>query len=116
MADGDGEDDGIEDIGAPPVVPGMRVWTDPTGGEPPTAEERARFNIPEPSQAAAEAMRKIATKQEAAANAPPAGPDPRVAVLAALVAKFPEFNADWPEKVQERWFSGFERIMDAGLK
>ena len=115
------DDDEDDDMGggAPPDDPRFRVWTPEAiataASAPPTADERARFGIPEPSPAASSAMAKIAAKREADSEAADR-PDPRIAVLAALVAKFPEFDANWPEKVQERWFSGFERIMDAGLK
>ncbi|MGA8612937.1 MAG: DUF5343 domain-containing protein [Xanthobacteraceae bacterium] len=34
-----------------------------------------------------------------------------------LLEKFPDFDPKWEQKIQERWFAGFERLMDsAGLK
>jgi hypothetical protein len=101
------DDDGPMDEGAPPVIGAVRVWKDPTDSMPPTAEERARFNIPDaPPPRPASAPLAAAAPEE----------DKRVSVLAALVAKFPEFNAEWPAKTQDAWFDAFKRLMDAGLK
>ena len=118
MADVDGEPDDDSDPiegGVPVVGPGVRVHIDPDGSGPPTAEERARFNIPEPSAAATSAMAKIAAKKERDLELADR-PDPRIAFLTALVAKFPEFDTGWPEATMTKWFTGFERILEAGLK
>lgn len=110
MADGDGEDDG-DDFGAPPIDPRLRVWTDPSGAGPATPEERAHFGIPEPSEAAAAAMAKI----QARADNPPTSESAESAnaiAIKAIVDKFPEFRAEWPVKLQERWFAAYERLLN----
>lgn len=108
MADGEQEDD---DEGIPVIPPGVRVHVDPDPSGPPTAEERARFNIPEPSPAAASALKRI---QDRTADPRASGVDP--SVITALVAKFPDFNPEWPAKTQAAWFSSFEQLMKAGLQ
>ena len=115
MAGEDGEDDGIDDDGMPPADPRLRVWTqdqvDAAASAPPTAEERARFGIP--AAALAEQPRytgPILAPVVSSADAP-ANP-----VVMALVAKFPNFNPDWPETTQAAWFAAFSRLLDAGLR
>lgn len=112
--DGESEDDGIEDMGAPPVVPGMRVWTDPSGNEPVTADERTRFGIP--ATPPPRPMPPTPPREVVEGEWRDSRPDPAVAVITALVAKFPDFNPEWPEKIADRWFAGFEQLMKAGLK
>lgn len=100
MADGEGEDD--EDFGAPPNDPKLRVWTDPNHQDPPTAEERARFGIPDTV--------RIALAPATPENATSANN----AIVVALVAKLPQFDPNWPAKTQAAWLKALDRI--AGLK
>jgi hypothetical protein len=30
-----------------------------------------------------------------------------------LLAKFPEFDPNWPDPLKTKWFEGFERLMKA---
>lgn len=105
MADDEPDDDDPLEAGVPVVDSRTRVWTSTEADGPPTAEERARFGIPEPAaivaQLAAKAEPSLATRA-----------DPTVVV--ALIAKLPEFNPAWPENTQAAWFAAFERI--AGMR
>ena len=114
MTDGDGEDDGIEDTGAPPSDPRLRIWVDPTGTETHTEEERRRFNIPD--QAKATVMPKDNPDLAGEGSQAPSVGRADNAVLIALVAKFPDFDPKWPAKVQAQWFASFEQFMKAGLR
>ena len=116
MPDEDSEDDGIEDTGAPPIIPGMRVWSDPSGTEPPTADERARFGIPEPSDAVKSAIEKIKARGvDNSAGVESEGQQNRggadAEIFRAIVDKFPSFDPSWPPKRQDQWFAAYERLL-----
>ena len=115
--DEDSEDDGIEDTGAPPIIPGMRVWTGSEADGPPTADERARFGIPEPSAATAAAIEKIKARgvDNSGGYSPESqqnrgGADPKI--ITALVDKLPSFDPSWPPKTQASWFKALEKIAE----
>ena len=115
--DEDSEDDGIEDTGAPPDIPGMRVWSDPSGTEPPTADERVRFGIPEPSDVVKSAIEKIKARgvDNSGGYSPESqqnrvGADPKI--ITALVDKLPSFDPAWPPKTQASWFKALEKIAE----
>lgn len=111
----DSEDDGIEDTGAPPVLPGMRVWSEDqverAASAPPTAEERAHFGIPDKPAVRPQAARVDSFVQEHPPLSAVGNP-----VVMALVAKFPDFQPSWPEATQTAWFNAFTRLMEAGLR
>ena len=111
--DGGGEDDGIEDTGAPPVIPGMRVWVNPTGREALTDDERDRLGILDipviPSRGVDNFTAASADTQQNRGGA-------SAEIIVALVKKFPDFDPKWPAKTQAAWFASFEQLMRAGLK
>ncbi|GAC1428667.1 MAG: hypothetical protein NVSMB5_23320 [Candidatus Velthaea sp.] len=57
---------------------------------------------------------KTAAPPDAAAPRP--GPKPASNALELLVAKFPEFDPAWPERVQELWFENFARLREELLR
>ena len=117
MADieGEPEDDDPLEAGVPVIDSRVRVWNPGDVDKPPAPDEYTRMGLVPPSPAAAEAMAKIAAKKERDLELADR-PDPRIAFLTALVAKFPEFDTGWPEATMTKWFTGFERILEAGLK
>src|SRR6185503_20577029 len=52
-------------------------------------------------------------KAEPKVETPPPAPPPAAPqdMRAALLAKFPDFNPDWPDDLKTKWFEGFERFM-----
>lgn len=108
----DSEDDGIEDAGMPPAVPGMRVWSEDqvaaAASAPPTADERQRFGIP--------AINLNDVSPTRGETRFPTLPARDTSIVEALVNKFPDFRSDWPEATQAAWFAAFSKLMDAGLR
>ena len=44
---------------------------------------------------------------------PPMTPTPAASWEAQLLAKFPDFDPDWPDELKDKWFAGFDRLMGA---
>lgn len=113
----DGDEDDA-DGGAPPDDPRIRKWTNPSGKEILSPEEKAQFDIEgqkarRRAQLAAEGL----ALPEQPNGAIPAGPMPQSAssrVLELLVAKFPEFNPAWPPELQIKWFEAYEKLLARG--
>lgn len=115
--------DDDDDDGAPPVDARVRKWTNPSGTEALTQEERARFDIEGQRarrQASLAAAGLMVTEQPAAngsaiAQTPPAPQQsPSSRVLELLVAKFPEFSPEWPPELQIKWFEAYEKLLARG--
>lgn len=107
---------GADDDGAPPTLPpGARVHV--VGGNGEVTESSGT-----PSQEAVEAARAraidpplmIGPGEVSYAFSPaPRGPARAASdVAVALVAKFPDYDPNWPAKTQSAWFDGFARLMD----
>ena len=107
--DGGGEDVGIEYTVAPPVIPGMRVWVNPTGREALTDDERDRLGILDipviPVRAVDNSAATLAEPQQNRSEA-------RDKIYSSLVDKLPPFDPAWPPKTQASWFKALEKIAE----
>lgn len=125
-------DDDDDDSGAPPAFHG-RVWTNPSGKEILTEEEKRNFDIEGQKArrraqlaAAGLALPEQPTNGNAAAAAMQAGSSNLIGGgglqqqsagsrwLELLVAKFPQYDPSWPPELQARWFESFERLLAKG--
>lgn len=121
------DDDEDDDSGAPPAFHG-RVWTNPSGKEILTDDEKARFDIEGQKArrraqlvaaglAPTEGGNVIAMPTSGAQATGPAGVAPQSAssrVLELLISKFPEWNPQWPPEIQAKWFEAYEKLLARG--
>lgn len=122
------DDDEDDDDGAPPEDPRVRVWTNPSDVAAITPEESRRFDVEgqkarRRAQLAAagltptEGTNVIAMPVIGAQPAGPAGVAQQSAssrVLELLIAKFPEWNPQWPPEIQAKWFEAYEKLLARG--
>ncbi len=90
-----------------PLSPYLTSGSKPNGSGTGGGKRRARAKQKAQSMASDQADRE---------NPPPPAPKHQGDMASQLLAKFPEFDPNWPPEIQFKWFEGYQKLLAMGKK